>query len=444
MTILEQALQSLQPGAPQTFGGVTILPLRARPVGPAVTLFYPEVVDIREQDGEATVGCIQVENLTDRPLLLLAGELLEGARQNRLVNASTLVAPRTRHDLKVSCVEQGRWAYGAAKGRRFTASGQTAPWHLRARATRRSSRSKLRRGAPEADQHTVWQDVDRFLHRKRVRSSTSDLMAATAHVGERIDEGGWAPAPEDVGAALFIGERLLGMEVFGQPQTWHSAHRRILSGVHFEVDEVASPPTDPHALLERLLQQLSGLTVQERDGDGCGVELHAEQGACHAVALLHEQALVHLRVALLPPEDDTPPAPRRRNHTYRRADRWIRRLWHTVERAHALDLVRDSLRLRGPHLVFPLRPLLADLPLLPPGQLPPIPHQIQAGLVAWRLSDVPDPAQLEAFLRRLTVVSGCAPYHTEQPTTPRWLSAAERAVDTCILQLAPLAPEPSA
>ena len=50
MTIFEQALQNLQPGAPQTFGGITILPLRARPAGPAVTLFYPEVVDIREQE----------------------------------------------------------------------------------------------------------------------------------------------------------------------------------------------------------------------------------------------------------------------------------------------------------------------------------------------------------------------------------------------------------
>ena len=64
--------------------------------------------------------------------------------------------------------------------------------------------------------------------------------------------------------------------------------------------------------------------------------------------------------------------------------------------------------------------------------------------MAWRLSDVPDPTELEAFLRRLTAVNGCAPYHTEQPTTPRWLSIAERAADTCTLHLAPLAQEPSA
>ena len=71
-------------------------------------------------------------------------------------------------------------------------------------------------------------------------------------------------------------------------------------------------------------------------------------------------------------------------------------------------------------------------------------HVAEVALSVTIAQSVLGPAKTGGILRRLTAVNDCAPYHTEQPTTPRWLSIAERAADTCTLHLAPLAQEPSA
>jgi hypothetical protein len=45
--------------------------------------------------------------------LLLDGEQLVGAKQNRIPNMIVLVAAQTEVTIPVSCVEQGRWGYQA-------------------------------------------------------------------------------------------------------------------------------------------------------------------------------------------------------------------------------------------------------------------------------------------------------------------------------------------
>ena len=63
----------------------------------------------------------------DRPLLLLDGEELIGAKQDRILNTTVLVAAHTEVTIPVSCVEQGRCGYrGAASSARAT-PGSTPP-----------------------------------------------------------------------------------------------------------------------------------------------------------------------------------------------------------------------------------------------------------------------------------------------------------------------------
>ena len=47
---------------------------------------------------------------------MLDGEELIGAKQNRILNTTVLVAAHTEVTIPVSCVEQGRWGY---RGRQF-------------------------------------------------------------------------------------------------------------------------------------------------------------------------------------------------------------------------------------------------------------------------------------------------------------------------------------
>src|SRR5207249_3998616 len=73
-------------------------------------------VTIGEVSAAGEVPALSVVNDADRPVLLLDGEELVGARQNRILNTTVLVAAQATLRIPVSCVEQGRWSY---RGKRF-------------------------------------------------------------------------------------------------------------------------------------------------------------------------------------------------------------------------------------------------------------------------------------------------------------------------------------
>jgi hypothetical protein len=58
----------------------------------------------------AEVNRLVLINNSDRPLLLLAGEIVTGGKQDRVIGADLLVLPKSEPiDLAVFCVEPGRW-----------------------------------------------------------------------------------------------------------------------------------------------------------------------------------------------------------------------------------------------------------------------------------------------------------------------------------------------
>ena len=64
----------------------------------------------------AEVNQLVLVNNSDRPLLLLAGEIVTGGKQDRVIGADRLVPPKSDPiDLSVFCVEPGRWVGRSAQ-----------------------------------------------------------------------------------------------------------------------------------------------------------------------------------------------------------------------------------------------------------------------------------------------------------------------------------------
>ncbi len=62
-------------------------------------------------DAAGSVPDLRVINRAEKMVLILDGEELVGAKQNRIVNTTILVAAQSTLVIPVSCVEQGRWSY---------------------------------------------------------------------------------------------------------------------------------------------------------------------------------------------------------------------------------------------------------------------------------------------------------------------------------------------
>ena len=109
--------QHIRWGEIKEFKNLTIIPLFAE-TGPKSPdyLTMEDAINSRlliigEKNSGGSVPELIAQNLADIPVLLLDGEEVIGAKQNRILNASILLAPKSTTVIPVSCVEAHRWSY---------------------------------------------------------------------------------------------------------------------------------------------------------------------------------------------------------------------------------------------------------------------------------------------------------------------------------------------
>ena len=70
-----------------------------------------KTLDVAEIDEGGRVSTIKVVNKSDRLVFLMAGELLVGCKQDRVINTSMMVPTMGKLHIPATCVEAGRWTY---------------------------------------------------------------------------------------------------------------------------------------------------------------------------------------------------------------------------------------------------------------------------------------------------------------------------------------------
>lgn len=97
-----------------------------------------EAVVITEVSEGGQVPELKLVNHSDSKILILDGEELKGAKQNRIVNATFLIGPKSEMVIPVSCVEHGRWDY---KSREFDSGEKIMHYSLRREHQREVSKN---------------------------------------------------------------------------------------------------------------------------------------------------------------------------------------------------------------------------------------------------------------------------------------------------------------
>ena len=138
---------------------------------------------VEEVNESGSVPNLAVTNKCKRPLLIPEGEILIGAKQNRVINVTVLVAAGVKFVLPVSCVEAGRWRY---KSRHFE-SKFCAPPSLRNKKLRAVHRNRSAGGVAASDQGEVWDEVQACLDGVQARSETASLTDAFGAAEETLE-----------------------------------------------------------------------------------------------------------------------------------------------------------------------------------------------------------------------------------------------------------------
>jgi hypothetical protein len=248
---------------------------------------------VEEVDEGGEVPFLSVKNQGATPILIPEGEILVGAKQNRVVNLTVLVAAAAAYKLAVSCVEQGRWRY---LSRHFEAKAWAHP-KLRALKMKSVHRNRAAMGGARSDQGEVWEEVGEHLDALAAPSPTSSMTDSFEAAEGRL-EGYREKIRLPATACGFVaarGGRILGVDLFDNPTTMHKLWKRIADAYFVEAareDEEQDPASTEAA--EEFLTLVTKRLVPAAEQPDLGCELEVSGDDLAGSVLWHDGAICHL------------------------------------------------------------------------------------------------------------------------------------------------------
>ena len=316
--------EAIQAGPGQAAGSMAILPLlRVNPAQQAYISLHQALAEGSLVIGEVSQGGsvpeLKVSNKGRQAVLILDGEELRGAKQNRVLNTCILVGPESELTVPVSCTEAGRWSYDSSIFRESR--------HMMSPSSRSSLKedvhlSLMTSGKARSNQGRVWDDIRLKHEQYGTRSGTgamSDIFAGRAEDLGRILEA--FPLLEgQCGICAFFGDGFAGLDYVSRPSVWKDLHDKIIRS--YALDSLHQQQEAPKPRAEQLsafIDQLSQCRVEAYPGVGLGEDLRLKQQGLIGSALLWQEELAHLSAYPLQSAarggNDRYQSPRHRSHT---------------------------------------------------------------------------------------------------------------------------------
>ncbi|HOQ05983.1 MAG TPA: hypothetical protein PKY88_12310 [Anaerohalosphaeraceae bacterium] len=323
--ILAELSETIQTRPPLTYWNLTLVPLVGLN-GSVSYLLASEALEqglltVQEVSTAGQVNTLRVKNKSPHRILLLDGEELVGAKQNRILNTTILLEAQSVQDIPVSCVEQGRWHHCRPD---FISGGLSFP-KLRASKTRRVTESLCSIGQPLADQGEIWDEVEHALHAFKLHSPTKAMKDVYDRQKDNWEDFTKALAyPEGAcGVAASVGGRMLILDVFDKPDTLKKIWPRLTAAYALEALQQKNEPEKSfdEKNARFFLDGLKRCQTHLFKSVGLGEELRFQSDELFGQALWFEQSVIHL--ALFPNDGREhgqgrmmPPAFRRSRHMH--------------------------------------------------------------------------------------------------------------------------------
>jgi len=254
-------------------------------------------IQVKEVDNAGSVNTIIVLNTSDQFVFLMDGDILAGAKQNRVVNTSMLLAPQSKTLVPVSCVEAGRWKHTSST---FGGTAYSAPATLRNDKARHVRQSLEEKRGFASNQGEIWGRVSEFEKVHQMSSATSNLSDIFDGKKSEFDEfiRGFAPDPKANGLAVFFGKSLASVDIFHRTDVYLEYFPKLLRGAAFEsgTDTGANNLLEEAEVRYRVLELLDKFEEQEfteRPSVGVGTDRRFETPALAGFEIVYGGHVIH-------------------------------------------------------------------------------------------------------------------------------------------------------
>ena len=293
-------LSKLEFGELQQFEKLAIVPLLTSVNGSPKYLTLKEALDkkllvVREVTGGGSVPELKVQNKADMPVLILDGEELAGAKQNRVLNTTILLKKQSETIIPVSCTEAGRWSYVSEE---FFESGTVAAPRLRRGMRMSVARSLRSDGRFRSDQGEVWGDVADLACEADVSSPTGAMRDIFESQTKALDEylKAFEPVLEQKGILVMINGEVVGFDVVSLHSAYTVLHPKLVKSYAMDAilkkrKKSSKPSRD---LAKSFIDRASSSAEEKYQSVGHGVDYRFEGDKMVGSALVYRDKVIHI------------------------------------------------------------------------------------------------------------------------------------------------------
>ena len=312
MGVESDILAGISCGDAVSFGNIAVAPLvrnAEAAKGPEYLIlreaFEAEVLQVSEVSESGSVPELMVRNTGKLPVLILDGEELSGAKQNRVVNTSILVPPEAKIVVPVSCTESGRWSYRSAH---FSDSDVMMSRNIRAKKARSVSESLERSSRFSSDQGEVWEEIRMEAMACGVESPTGAMKDTHERHRDTMEKYSEAFQLVDgqTGCLVFLRGEAAGCELLSWPEKYAMLHQKIIRSYAIDAlqnhQSVSDPDPIPQKAFDQAFDAIGNIKAECFPSVGLGEDCRLREGWITGSALRYENVSIHAAVFWLEEE----------------------------------------------------------------------------------------------------------------------------------------------
>ena len=255
-----------------------------------------DLIQITELDTQGSVPELRLQNLGKKNVLIIEGEELVGAKQNRIVNSSFLISGKTDVVIPVSCVEQGRWSY---RSEGFESGKKMMHASLRREHQEDVSYSLKCGNGYRSDQGRIWNNISEKSARMKVGSSTGAMADVFDSYEDKLSDflDKFYLIEWQIGAVFAINGQILGLEGFSCHDTFKRFFEKLVKSYALDALDISKrqqhksvPPENARRFITSAIKSKG----ENHPSLGIGTNITFESRTVSGAALVEKNRVLHL------------------------------------------------------------------------------------------------------------------------------------------------------
>lgn len=287
-----QYLNAVKVGEPIEYKNLTIFPLLANK-----TLSLQNYVTLDEamdkgwlkikEVGSGEVNAVEVKNSGKNMVFIMTGEILRGAKQDRMVKEDLLIPSKSGWiQVPVYCVEHGRWTHVSPE---FKSDGFLVPNAVRERAKKSESQSE------------VWDEIATSQEKLGITSGTGTVRAnyEDDEVKKKVDDytGKFKKVPQlsksTIGVVVVTGNRIICFDMFANNGLLNKLWSKLIKSYTMDALTGEKGILDKDDI-EEFIEALHETKCVSTGTPGLGTLVKVEEDFGKGSALINTSTVVHM------------------------------------------------------------------------------------------------------------------------------------------------------